>query len=210
MDFTAFDIDGREGTNGAEMLASTAADTLLLVDSHHVVAGAGIFDNGDGTSRTMARAGSAANALGEKAIVRHCDGVTYRDGALLRSVNLFDGTGGANLAAAGAIGAAEAFVEDHLGLHHGAEFGGRTKYFLGAFGHTQLTSGAMVGEMFQALRAKRFDGHLAFGELLAFEDSQSAIDLGFLSLDSHGSTHSGGGDHEFTTIGIHSFAFNLG
>lgn len=121
MDFTAFYIDGGEGAHGAVVLAGTTTDAKLLVDGDYTMASAGILYNTDSSSGTMTRTCIALNALRKHTVVRHRDGMAYADGALLGLVDLLDGSSGADLATTGTVGAAETFVEYHLGLHHSAQ-----------------------------------------------------------------------------------------
>ena len=87
MALAAFDIDGGHGACRAVVLAGTAAETLALVDGGTAV------DHHDGRRRTVAGAGTAADA-----VVRQHYGMSDADSGLLFFVNMLDGAGGAHAA----------------------------------------------------------------------------------------------------------------
>ncbi len=136
MAFTALDIDGGHGACRA-VLAGTAAETLALVDGGTAV------DHHDGRRRTVAGAGTAADA-----VVRQHHGMSDADSGLLFFVNMLDGSRGAHFTAASTGRAAIAFVESHIRLHKGGEFGGGSQHLLGTFAHAELAGDASALEVF--------------------------------------------------------------
>ena len=126
MALAAFDIDGCHGPCGAIVLAGAATEATGFVDGGLAV------DHHDGRRRTVAGAGTAADA-----VVRQHYGMANTDGGLLLFVNRLDGAGGAHLAATRAGGAAVALVESHVGLHEGGEFGGGAQHLLGALANAE-------------------------------------------------------------------------
>ena len=140
MAFTAFDIDGCHGACRAVVLAGATSKTLALVDGGTAV------DHHDGRRRTVAGAGTAANA-----VVRQHHGMANTDGGLLLFVNRLDGTCRAYLTATRAGRAAVALVESHVGLHERGEFGGGAQHLLGALANAELAGGAVGIEVFDAL-----------------------------------------------------------
>lgn len=129
----------------------------------------------------MAGAVAAAHAVGQGyAVGFHPNGMPYLYARLLGYGDGADGAGGAHLGAACALGAAIAALIRHLGLHEGHQVARGAQYLVGAIGDAQLASGAMLGQMRGAERARRSDGGSPFGYLFLFDSSQTAIDLHLL------------------------------
>ena len=91
--------------------------------------------------------------------------------------NLLDGAGGAKLGAAGALRAAEALFEAHLGLHQVVQAARGPKHIVGAVRHAELAAGAVLVEVFDALGAGRRDGGFPFGGLLGKDIGKAAVRL---------------------------------
>ena len=91
--------------------------------------------------------------------------------------DLFDGAGGAQLAAAGALRTAEALLVAHLRLHEVFEVRGGPEHVVRAFGHTQLAAGAVPIEVFDASGAGRRERNLALRGLLGKHVGKAAVSL---------------------------------
>ena len=142
MDFPTLDIDGREGTHWAVVLASSTPYTTLFVDGHHAVSGAGIAHDADSSGRAMARASVALHALCQEAVVRHCHRIADADAGLFRYVDRLDSPSRTDFAATSTTHTAEALVESHLRLHQGFQILRGTQHLIGAFAHTKLAASA--------------------------------------------------------------------
>lgn len=117
----ALDVDGALGARGAQEFAGSAADAAFRVD-HGDLQGAGITgipgDHADGAGGAMAGAVVAVDLIAvDDAQRRVQDRVPDLDGGFFCGGDVMDGAGGANVRAAGALGAAVAALEGHLRLH---------------------------------------------------------------------------------------------
>ena len=118
--FIPFHINCAERSGRAEVLAGTAAYALVLVNSRnlHCAVRAFVVYHLDSSCRAVTCAVAAADAIGEHyAIFLDPNGVTHVDVGLFLTGNGLDGTGRADLAAAGAFGTAIAALKRHRGLH---------------------------------------------------------------------------------------------
>ena len=126
MSLAAIDIDGTEGARGAEVLAGSATYAAVGIDRRHQDRLVGIliaWHHKYGAGRTMAGAVAALHTTAvSHTVVGHDDGKADMDGRFLLFGDMVDGSGGAYLATTCTLGAAEATLERHLGLHEGVEF----------------------------------------------------------------------------------------
>ena len=171
--FVSFNVDGAERAGRAEVLAGTAADTFVLVHGRHLYSAAWTFVvyHLDGSSRAMACAVATTDVIGQhNAILLDPHGMTYMDASLFLSGNGLDGTGMADLAAAGAFGTAVAALKRHRGLHEVHQVGGGTQDVVRATRNTELAGRAMLFQMTDGDRTWRGYGCFPFGCLLVFDD----------------------------------------
>ncbi len=120
MSYITFHINRAERTGRAEVFAGTTADALVLVHGRHLYCAVRAFVvyHLDGSCWAVTCAVAAADAVGQHhAIVLDPYGMSHMDVRLLLTGNGFDGTSRADLAAAGACGAAIAVLKRHRGLH---------------------------------------------------------------------------------------------
>ena len=120
MHFIPFHINCAKRSGRAEVLAGTAADAFVLVHGRHLHLAVRTFviHHLDSSSGAVACTVAAADAVGEHyAIFLDPYGMTHVDVSLFLTGNGLDGTGRADLAAAGAFGAAIAVLKRHRGLH---------------------------------------------------------------------------------------------
>ena len=120
MHLIPFYVYRAERSGRAEVLAGTAADALVLVNSRnlHCAVRAFVVYHLDSSCRAVTCAVAAADAVGQHhAIVLDPHGMPHMDICLLLTGNGLDGTGRADLAAAGAFGTAIAALKRHRGLH---------------------------------------------------------------------------------------------
>ena len=110
MHFIPFNINRAEWAGGAEVLAGTAADALVLIDGGHLMAF--VVNHLDGSRGAMTGAVAARNAIGQNnAVVLHPNGMADMDSGLLLTGNGLDGTSGTNLAASRTFRTAIAALE---------------------------------------------------------------------------------------------------
>ena len=114
MHFISFHINCAERSGRAEVLAGAAADAFVLVYGRHLhlAVRSFIFYHLDGTCGAVACAVAATHTIGQyDAIIFNPNGMTHMDAGLLFPCDRFDGTSGADLAAAGALGATVAALK---------------------------------------------------------------------------------------------------
>ena len=120
MHLVPFHKNRAEWAGGAEVLAGTAAYALVLVNSRnlHCAVRAFVVYHLDSSCRAVTCAVAAADTVGQHhAIVLDPYGISHMDICLLLTGNGLDGTGRADLAAAGAFGTAVAALKRHDRLH---------------------------------------------------------------------------------------------
>ena len=120
MHFIPFHINCAKRSGRAEMFAGTAADAFVLVHGRHLYLAVWAFvvHHLNGTCGAVARTVAATHSIGQyDAIIFNPNGMTHMDAGLLFPCDRFDGTSGADLAAAGAFGTAIAALKRHRGLH---------------------------------------------------------------------------------------------
>ena len=112
------------------MLAGTATDAFVLVHGRHLYLAVRAFVvyHLDGTCGAVACAIAATHTIGQhNTIIFNPNGMTYMNASFFLTGNGHDGTGRADLAAAGALGAAIAAFKRHHGLHKVHQVGGGTQ-----------------------------------------------------------------------------------
>ena len=145
----------------------------------------------------MTLAVAAVDIIGEyDTVLTNPYGMTHLSRGLLLTGDGLDGSCGAHLRAAGALGAAVSTLIGELGLHEAVETGGRTKHAIGASRHTQLAGRAVLGKVLGSECTGRQDGCLTLGYLLVEYLGQSAIDLLLLGLEGSSSSHGSCGGEE--------------
>ncbi len=120
MHLIPFHVNRAKRSGRAEVLAGTAADAFVLIHGRHLhlAVWSFIVYHLDGTCGAMTCAVAASDAVGQhNAIIFNPNGMTHMDAGLLFPCDRFDGTSGADLAAAGAFGTAIAAFKRHRGLH---------------------------------------------------------------------------------------------
>ena len=118
--FITFHVNRAKRSGRAEVLASTTADALVLVNGRHLhlAIWAFIVYHLDGTSGAMTCAVAATDAVGQyDTVVFDPYGMTYMDVGFFLTGYGLDGTGGADLAATGAFGATVTALKRHRRLH---------------------------------------------------------------------------------------------
>ena len=128
--FISFNVNCAERSGRAEVLAGTAADALVLVHGRylHLAIRAFIVYHLDGTSGAMSCTVAAADAVGQHhAVLLDPNGMSDMDVGLFLTGDGLDGTGRADLAAAGAFGATVTALKRHHRLHEVHQIGGRTQ-----------------------------------------------------------------------------------
>ena len=128
--FISFHVNCAERSGRAEVLAGTAADAFVLVHSRHLYLAiwAFVIHHLDSSSGAMSCTVAAADAVGQHhAVLLDPNGMTHMDVGLFLTGDGLDGTGRADLAAAGAFGATVAALKRHHRLHEVHQIGGRTQ-----------------------------------------------------------------------------------
>ena len=128
--FIPFHVNCAEWSGRAEVLASTAADAFVLVDGRHLhlAIWAFVIHHLDSSRGAMSCTVAAADAVGQHhAVLFDPNGVTHMDAGLFLTGDGLDGTGRADLAAAGAFRATIAAFKRHHGLHKVHQVGGGTQ-----------------------------------------------------------------------------------
>lgn len=168
MEIITLHIDGTVGIGRTEILTCTATDTLLFVDhgdQQHLLAGnlliVSISPSStvlmysclqryhlDGLSRTFT--GTEATRLSilhGNAVVTNPRSTSYLNGSALLYRHRLDGSCGAHLGTAVALGTAIAMLEAYLGLHETLETVTGTQHVVGTLVDTQLASRAVRGQV---------------------------------------------------------------
>ena len=128
--FIPFHVNCAERAGRAEVLAGAAADAFVLVDGRHLYLAVRAFvvHHLDGTSGAVTCAIAATDTVGQHhAVLFDPYGVTHMDAGLFLTGNGLDGTGRADLAAAGAFRATVTALKRHHRLHEVHQIGGRTQ-----------------------------------------------------------------------------------
>lgn len=202
-------MDGADRARRAEILALAAADATFLDDARDErrrIVALHLTHHRDGAGGTMGRAATAAGfpLAGEAEIVIH-DGTADMDHGLLLFIYRENRSGRAYLRAVGALRAAEAAVEVHLGLHQVTGIGTRTEHIVGAVGHAQLTGSTMLVEVLGALSPGRDEALLALGSLLRKDGGKAAVGLlRLLGMEQRGGAGKEGTKHEGALAGVGS------
>ena len=118
--FISFHINCAERSGRAEVLAGAAADAFVFVDGRHLYLAVRTFviHHLDSSSGAVACTVATADAIGQhNAILLDPYGMSDMDASLFLTGDGLDGTGRADLAAAGAFGTAVAALKRHCGLH---------------------------------------------------------------------------------------------
>ena len=118
--FISFHINRAERSGRAAVLAGTAADAFVLVHGRHLYLAVRAFvvHHLNGTCGAVACAVAATHAIGQyNTIIFNPHSMTHMDVGLFFPCDRFDGTSGADLAAACAFGATIAAFKRHRGLH---------------------------------------------------------------------------------------------
>ena len=192
-------MNGTVRAGRAEVLAGAAADAAALVHGGYLQ-GCRIVrilgNHHDGSDRAVAGAVAAGNAVAfddaQAAVDRRRTDVEGR--LLLRGEGL-DGTGGADLGALDAFGAAVAAFITHLRLHEMRQVHGRTQHVVRAVRDAELAGRAAVVKVFDAVRSERGQGRGPLRNLLVQDGSQTAV-AGRLGAKRGGRRGQGGGGDE--------------
>ena len=189
MAFAAVDVDGAEGTRGAEILTGAAADTFVGIHRWHLDGGAVVGvsilvlrDHEDGIGGAVAGTVAALHASAvRQTVVRHQNGKTDMDICFLLRCDAVYSTSRAHLAAAGTLRTAESTFERHFRLHQRLQFIRGTQHPVRAFADAELTCRAAFAEIRKTQGAGRFQRHVAMWNLLVLHHCQSAVDFFLLS-----------------------------
>lgn len=206
MIFMSLDVNCTEGARRAEILTSPASDTALVVDNGDFRR-LGIIGirrhHSDGPDRASTCAIATLHTVGQRyAVVLDPHGVTNLDRRFIGTRDFSYRACGTDLRTACALRAAVAALVGRFGLHQCQDTRRGAKYTCRADRHTELTAGAVLREMAQALCAGRHDRSLSCRYFFVGNDREAAVNGLVLGLGSGSKSHSPYPGHKSATCSV--------